>query len=238
MTSHNTIRFDVDDDTKPVKFLDKLLDYVPDCTYFIQYELGTKTQKQHWQGWVSHNKTDETFRLFFNGWTSRELLLKKSPEKSFKKVRRDLTGQMSYILKCQKKIQWGSELLKYYTNIPEAELSEIYERIPVHVEKGQFLEDNGIKIRKKTWHQETMEMLEEKCISRNLCLEPQINYEMVETLVGSRLPKSLDQMVYDRNVLGCMFHLEQRHPNQYNNRVTHMFSRNFRDKYADVFFKN
>lgn len=189
--------------------------------YWFHFEIGDVKETPHLQGWVSSNYSEGQWK------NTRDNVLRNHLTTNFKKkyslAVMNFQNHKSY---CAKNLNKPMEE-KVWTNLSEESIDSlpIYEKHEVPSKKR-----SGI------WLEQTMELLEEKVISKNLANEEQINYEMVETIVSSRLPKAMDQFVYDRNILGVMFHLEQRHQNKYNQRVTRQFRRNFRDKYPEIFY--
>lgn len=228
--SHNTIVVHVVDGfTEAIiaKLLeDKFKEYVPSAKYYFQLEVGEKGSP-HLQGWISHDKTDKVFREHMNEFMNKtsELYKGKGNKKAFTKVR-NLEKEYGYILKHYKK----QDVVKFWTNLSSEELESISASAIPFVEKKESSYQ-----KKKRWHEETLDILEENVVSRTLCNEYRINYDMIPHVIHDRLPKSLDQMIYDRNILGCMYHLENRVPSKFNRKVHNMFQKNFKERYELLF---
>lgn len=200
----------------------KLQKYVPDSKWFYQFEIGKITGKPHIQGWCDHHKNSEsTFRLFMNKFISNlSEGYKCSSTKSFAMCT-NFQNEQSYLINNPAKIL---DEIPTWTNYSSEELEIMKSEVPQWVERTEFLEAIN-KSKKKAWHLETMEILEDSCVSKNLCGEKLINYKTLEANMKARMPKSLDTMIYKRNLVGCTFHLELRVGNKRQNcKVQHFLS--------------
>ena len=223
MDTMNNIRLDIFPEVPSLATLlqAKLLAYTKDkCEYYFQEEVGTQTGKLHLQGWIKHSKAVDTFRTHMNTWANGlHDKYKGSETKAFPKTKNEFT-QYGYILQDVKKTT------KVWTNLTSEDLEIINKNKIKWTEKSQFLEAKGKKV---NWHQETLNLLEEYCVTKNLKGEKIINYSLIENVVKPRMPKSLDTLIYQRNLTGLTFHLELKHKNKHNQRAQHMLSESIRN---------
>lgn len=209
MAQLNQFRVDNHDFDKALEILKKYAAKYQ-ASYLIVKEFGKESGKQHLQGWVKHNATDNTYRTAF----SRHYKELGTHEKCFTKVK-EPDVYFSYIISNDSKPHISSiSDTNIITNYTQDNLDELKKLKPFVVPRTH----KDKKFRSDDWYELTLQYLEEKCVK-----DGKIDYMQLPVYFEHKKPKSVNfAAVYDK-LVGMGLRLEDKYMAEGNTR--------FRDEY-------
>lgn len=210
MTSQFRIDLCLDKGDEIVKFLSsgKFL------SYYVSFEIGTATNKPHWQGWVSYDYTENSYRTKCTIWAKSLGLSGKTKQYCFGSIK-DLKVYQSYIMNNTSK-----DLIKVFTNLESIYLDDL-KQLPKFVPKQEL----NVK---QDWYLKCYKELEDKCLEQTFS-GLKINYPRIKTVILQQCSKNIDAFIFKRLLIGLSNKLEQNYNHPDNKMVSHMVDKWIKD---------
>lgn len=197
--------------------------------YYFQLEYSAKKKHTPWhlQGWVYSDYSESYLEKDKNPF--RALVKPKLLEGftySFAPLRKTINEYIGYICKNADKPNIKKHWKSYSQDLYDELLSDCHP----YISSKDFQNAVNEFVPKKKSTDQLVDEIIRTCVCHNLCKEPQLNYRMCYERIKKFLPKTLDVFIWERNMYGITFRVEQKinHPNC--KRTENYFDRIFFEK--------
>lgn len=223
----------------PVKTLEALRKTRKVEDFLLSNEVSKEVKKQHIQGWVIHNMTDNSYRVHM----AKKHKDKGTKQKCFTIVRERETC-MSYIIKNRSKgatketISNVKELdyLDIRYSYREEDLVMLYNSLPFFIDKKDYIKEKKEK-QSMSFHDKVYEKMKEECIETNIKGEKKIVYEKLLSIYLSFNPKTIDNYLVERNLNGLTNRLENEYKHKDNRRLRKKIQEDlYESRYHSIYF--